>query len=486
MKKAFFILALYLAQVVILSAAEGPASSDFSSRVQAILSRQNVPVGDLGIEIVSLETGKRLSSTSSERLFSVASNNKIVTTAAALHFLGPSYTFRTEVLLDGKPDREGSLSGRLVVKGTGDPNISGRFFDGDPLAPMRLVAGKLKKSGLKRLVGPIVADDTFFDRVYLHPNWKESNLAYWYSAETSALSFNDNRIDITLVPQEDGEPPQVILSPPTSYVTIENSCRTTSNPKGPGPSFSRKPGSNIISIRGSCFKKAGSTTHSVTVHEPALYFATALREELVREGIEIVGEVRTIESGESLPHGPPAVILTSNLAETIYVSNKRSQNFYAEQILKLLGRLRRGEGSFQAGAKVVEEFLNYVGIPRGTYSYVDGSGLSPNNRFSPSQIASVLEFMHSHRYGQTFLDSLAIGGVDGTLRRRWKKSPLKGNVVAKTGSIEGAHALSGYLRNKNGERFAFSILYNRSTGKSLPIRQLEEEILTLLYETNSP
>ncbi len=478
---------LFLAFLLLASPqAAGRSPSEFRTYVETLLDESRVPADELGIEVISLEPGKTLFARSPRVPFTIASNNKIITTAAALYFLGPDHSFRTEIYLEAKPDRKGISRGNLILRGGGDPNISGRFTGGDPLLPMKAIADELKQRGLKRLLGSIVADDTFFDREHIHPRWDEDQIANWYSAGVSALSYNDNCIDITIRPTSPGEQVTVSLSPPTSYVTLLNECRTTSSRKRHRFSFRREAGSNTILLKGEYYARFGTTRHHITVDDPALYFATVLSEVLEDEGIEVEGEVRRILSEESLPKAPPVIVITSKLREAIRVANKRSQNFYAEQILKLLGAVRKRDGSFYAGAKVVEEFLSAVGIPPGEYSYVDGSGLSRDNRFTPSQITKVLAFMHSHHCGQDFLDSLSVAGFDGSLRRRWKKTKLAGNVLAKTGSMRYVHTLSGYVQNSKGERFAFSILYNnRSRKNALDIRRLEEKILLSLYETEA-
>jgi len=481
-------LAYLLLGLLLSFASEVAAGSpeQFRSYVERLLKQSRVPADELGIQVVSLETGKTIYARSAKTLFSVASNNKIITTAAALHFLGPDYTFRTEVYLEAKPDREGISRGNLIIRGGGDPNISGRFTGGNLLSPMKAIAAELKRRGLKTLLGSIVADDRFFDRQHIHPQWDEDQIANWYSAGVSALSYNDNCVEITIRPTSPGKRVEVSLSPATSYVKLVNECLTTSNPKSHRFAFRRKTGSNIILLKGRYYSRFGPTTHYITVDDPALYFATVLSEVLAAKGIEVAGEVRRILPEELLPQVPPVIVVTSKLRDAVRVANKRSQNFYAEQILKLLGAVEKGEGSFYAGAKAVEEFLALLGISPGEYRYVDGSGLSRDNRFSPEQITKVLAFMHWHRYGQDFLDSLSIAGVDGTLRRRWRRTKLVGNVVAKTVSMRYVHTLSGYLQNWKGERFAFSILYNNRLKKKAPdIRRLEEEILLSLYQTEA-
>jgi len=168
--------------------------------------------------------------------------------------------------------------------------------------------------------------------------------------------------------------------------------------------------------------------------------------------------------------------------------NKRSQNFYAESLLKLLGAEDCGEGSWRSGARVVSSFLEGLGIAPGSYSYVDGSGMSRNNRFSPRQLTTLLRHMYFHRYGQAYLQSLAYSGesdldppwMNSSLSERLDEDRLKRNVLAKTGGLNGVSTLSGYVKARSGRVYAFSILCNSASARWRANRAQDRIVQTLV------
>ena len=172
----------------------------------------------------------------------------------------------------------------------------------------------------------------------------------------------------------------------------------------------------------------------------------------------------------------------SDLLTTIEITNQRSQNFYAESILKALGAAACGRGSWEAGIEAVAEFLRTIGIERGSYLMVDGSGLSRNNRFSPHQVVQLLRAMYFHPYGREFLRSLPFSGEeDSSWKQRLAEPPYAGNVFAKTGTISGVSTLSGYAKARSGKLYAFSILCNdvRATWEA---RRLQDRIVRAIID----
>jgi len=430
-----------------------------------------------GLCVVALPKGQALFSQNSHQQYIVASNTKLVTTAAALALLGPGYKFRTTVRAHG-PIRRGVLQGGLVIRGSGDPSLSGRFFDGRPLTIPRQWAYAVRAAGISEVQGDIVADDRAFDREHTHPDWPAGQLAYWYCAETGALSFNDNCVDIAIRPApRAGEPVALSLSPPTSYVRLVNRCIT--KPGKPDVSLYRQAGSNVITVRGSYPVRAKPVAKSATIHQPALFLATVFKEQLAATGIRVTGRARLADDDERLsPRGKLVATTTSGLGAAIRITNRRSQNFYAEQILKTLGRENQSSGSFAGGVSAVEEFLASLGIPRGSYQMADGSGLSRNDRFTPAQMITVLQHMYRHRHGELFVVSLPAYGEDAAAGRRGPRPRV--TVRAKTGTLRGVRCLSGYVLGAGGRSVAFAILSNGGGGGRL--RRLRTEAVQALVE----
>jgi D-alanyl-D-alanine carboxypeptidase/D-alanyl-D-alanine-endopeptidase (penicillin-binding protein 4) len=404
-----------------------------------------------GIQVVSARTGKAVYSLREKEPFLLASNTKLLTTAAALARLGPDFKFRTSVGLVGND---------LHVFAGGDPNLSGRFHQDDPTAIFRQWAEKLKAAGAAKL-GNLVLHTGIFDDQHLNPGWKDYDPWWWWSAPFGALSLNDNCVDLTVEPQAEGEPCRIVVSPPTAYVRIVNETKTAAKPQKPF-GFTRKPGTNVLTLRGETGAKG---TYSVAVHDPTLFFATVLVETLARAGIDVEGKIE--ESAQPLEEvrGLKEVAAwESDLGATIATCNQPSQNFYAEMILRTLGWKAKGKGTLENGLTAVREFaVGEVGLE--SVSQEDGSGLTRENRASAGDLARLLLHMRAHKHGKTFVESLPASGAEkGTLRRRMTAADLKGRVRAKTGHIGGVSSLSGYADSADGDTYVFSILVNGPPG----------------------
>lgn len=449
--------------------------------IEGVLSTPLLEGAAVGVYVVSLPDEKVLFSRNSDNLFIVASNMKLLTTAAALLYVGPEYQFKTTVYRRGDVSESGVLNGDIIIKGGGDPNISGRFHEGRSTAILERWASALSDAGITEVGGDIVADDTYFDREYIHPNWPKNQLSRWYCAPVSGLSFNDNCIELRVLPGSNGKV-KVVKEPSTEYITVHNTSRLTKKNKGTRFIVSKKPGSNEIFVKGKVNRRQLPSTHFITVDNPPLFLASVFKEVLERQGIKVRGRVRLVSErdGDSPLPLQELTSTVSTMAQSVEVANTRSQNFYAEQILKTLGMEIKGEGSFAAGQEVLMEFLLELGYPPDRYRIDDGSGLSRDNRLSPRMIVDILSFMYGHKDGDLFYSSLSTSGTDGTLRHRLKKEPYNGRVRAKTGYIYKANALSGYVETLSGKTLAFSILINDFKVSNLKIKQIQDSICRIL------
>jgi len=421
-----------------------------------------------GVLIQSADTGEVIFSQNEEKSFVPASNMKLFTTAVALLKLGPEFRYQTRLYGLGEVDDEGTLQGSLLIEGSGDPTISGRFMDGRITATFEAWAESLISRGIRKVAGDIIGDDDIFDDQSLGPGWAWDYQTDWYAAQISGLSFNDNCVDISIVPGEEiGDLAQVELNPVTSYVTINNTLRTCLHSWEQEMKFWRHPGSNQVDLTGSIALEGKGYEGWITVDNPTLFAATVFKEVLMARGIQVAGQALDVDEvdPESVANHhqnwPPVATLTSPpMTEIIKVVNKRSQNYYAEQLLKTLGAVFTGKGSFAGGVEVVKETLAEVGISPGQFIMVDGSGLSRHNFCSPRQIVTLLSTMARHSSFTYFRDSLPIAGVDGTIGLRMRGTTAQEKTWAKTGYVDRVRALSGYVYSLDGELIIFSMIVN--------------------------
>lgn len=459
---AFVFLVIFSVFFTTFSEASRTNPRNLNSRLQQLLKNPSLKNVSYGISVVSVKKNSPLFNYRNNDLFTVASNMKLVITSAALDYLGPDFEYKTSVEADGAVTASGELKGNIIIKGSGDPNLSGRFYNGNILAIPESWANAVISSGIRVITGDIIADDRVFDRVSVNPNWPENQLSEWYCAPSCGLSFNDNCVDITLIPdKKPGKGVTLLIEPDTSYFTIFNTCVSTSNKKEHAYSVYRKPGTNQIFIKGKFWVNASPEKTWVTVHNPALYLATVFKEVLEKNGVTVHGNARVIDEGDSITSDPEMIAQsTSTMGQTVLVTNKNSQNFYAEQIIKTLGAQIKGSGTLESGIEVVHDFMGKLGFQPEEYHIEDGCGLSKGNRLSPKMITTLLAYMNKHPHGKVLWDSLPTSGIDGGLRRRMTAPRYKAKIRAKTGYIAKTSALSGYVDTSDGDVLAFSILMN--------------------------
>jgi serine-type D-Ala-D-Ala carboxypeptidase/endopeptidase (penicillin-binding protein 4) len=455
---------------------ESAAPTSLELALQAEVGRSQRAASELGVHVVELDTGETIYDFQADQPRIIASNAKLFTTAAALDALGPGYFFETRFVLRGKV-KNGVLEGDLGVVGGGDPHISGRDYGGDSYAAFRPWAQTLRERGIYRVSGDIYLAHGLFSPPNIHPDWPRDQLTRWYEAPVDALSFSDDCILVRVWPGASGGRPRVELVPNVPILRIENTARTTTSRKGQHVIIHRD--AEALIVRGSIWKDSGPVETWVTIPDPVRYFGAGLKAALAEGGVAVDGHLRPVEEL------PGAIwerigVHRTDLLSVITVTNKRSQNFYAESLAKHLGALRCGQGSWPEGVRAIGEFLRGIGVPPGSFKMSDGSGMSRENRFAPRHLTTLLRHMFFHPAGREFAQSLPFSGEDmGSWKRRMAAPPYRGNVLAKTGTLDGVSALSGYAKAVSGKSYAFSILLNRTNGDA---RLAQDRIVMTLID----
>lgn len=457
--------------------------NELANKLQTLLQHTDLKNASIGLSVVSAEGNELIFSHQPDKILRVASNMKLLTTSAALLFLGKDFMYKTWIYTTGNllPNRE--LSGDVIIIGSGDPNISGRFYDGNITAVPEIWADRIEGIGIKAVNGDIIADDTIFDREYVNPTWPANQLSNWYCAQISGLAFNDNCIDITISPGiKEGQLVKSTTNPKTDYVNIINKCITTKNRNKHSYSLYRKKGTNNIYLTGNFWIGANRQLEWVTIDNPPLYLANIFKEILERRNITVKGGVRFVnkQDMEDIKNAKELLCTVSSIEQTIEITNKRSQNFYAEQILKTLGTTTKKKGSFRSGLKIIKKLIRMLGHNPDEYEIADGSGLSRKNKLTANLLTDLLCFMYKHEYNDIFINSLPVSGLSGTLRKRLKEAPFKSRVKAKTGYIAGTSAISGYVETIDGYLLAFSILVNDFKVSNRNIKKIQDSICKVL------
>ena len=456
---------------------------ELRSKISEVLAKPELSSAMVGIKVVSLDNGRVLFEENAAKLLRPASNMKLYTVATALDRLSPDYHFVTSVYAAARPDASGVVHGDLTIYGRGDPSIAARFNNGDYFKGIDDLAARIAAAGVKRVEGDLVGDESYFVGPKYGAGWNWEDLTWYYGAEITPLTVNDNALDLFVKPGlAVGQLALITTGPPDPLLTIVNKVITSAKGSKREISIHRDLGENTITVTGSIPLEDKGYTESIGISQPAMLFVYLLRTSLAQKGVVITGKSRTTGeviqpamitgvaiSGASAPLQNEIVTLQSPPFSTIAAQTlKWSQNLYTELILRTLGKVTPppattpavGQTSDELGLEAVKSFLKTVGIRPEALVLDDGSGLSRNDMITAEASVQLLTFMSKHRYANVFRDALPIGGVDGTLRNRFKGTPAENNVRAKTGSLSSAASLGGYLTTAGGEKLAFSIMVN--------------------------
>ena len=491
MKAHFAVLLLALASLLRAQTNAPPAEETrLAKRIDALL--QNSPAverGFLGYKFVDVQTGLVLAERNSRRFFTPASNAKLYTTALALNRLGPDYRFQTDLRTTGPWSPGQSVLSNLQLVGGGDPNLSGRAMPyrvedhpADPLAVLRELAAKLSAAGVREIAGDVTGVSTRYPGDPFPDGWTLDDSIYGYGAPISALAVNDNTVSMRVIPTVTGQLADVELSPALPYFKIVNEV-TTDASRRCKIEITRPPGSDELILWGTIGRSSPAWEQDVAVDNPALFAAESLLDVLRDAGIAVHGDARFQYGVEHTLTG--AVIVSHRsapLTEIIQVVNKVSQNLHAEMLLREVGRVTHREGTLACGLAERKKFLSEIGITEdGTgFFFSDASGLARQDLTTPDSTVALLRSMWASPNRAAWVDSLPIGGLDGSLEHRYHGIRDAQRIHAKTGSLSHVNALSGYIETSRRRWIAFSIMVN-ATSAHTPVIQTFLDKLSAVF-----
>lgn len=487
-------LALSLATVFALAADAGPETiAALRERILAHVTQPRFARAYWGLHVVSLETGRVLFTANADKWFVPASTAKLFTAALALDVLGPDFRIRTSVYADARPDAAGTLAGDLRLFGRGAPDFHVAAAGGDwdrALAPLVEAA---VRAGVKHVQGGLLADASFFRGPAVGSGWEHDDLGWYYAAEVSALSVNNNALEVVARPAaRPGLPAEVFLYPSTPYLSVSNRLLTVAAGGPRRVVFHRDPQANVVHVRGTLPVDGQAASQAVSVRRPALWLGEEFKRALQRRGVTVRGRVRVVEAPPEASSPPSTnrwvelgACESAPLRELLPAMLKPSQNLHAQLWLLQAGAAGRAEPeetSEQAGLRALAAFLQRAGIAVGEARLEEGSGLSRHNAVTPRALVRLLEFMARHPHAAVFREALPVAGVDGTLRLRLRGTPAEGKVRAKTGSLDLVHALAGHVTSAAGEPLVFALLLNQYAGGALdrPARAELDDVVVWL------
>ncbi|MBC7909524.1 MAG: D-alanyl-D-alanine carboxypeptidase/D-alanyl-D-alanine-endopeptidase, partial [Pyrinomonadaceae bacterium] len=470
---------------------DAPADRELRSRIDGLIDSSSLNSARWGLFIMSVRDGRVLHARDAGYGFTPASNMKVYTTAIALDLLGASYRWRTSLYSATAPEPDGTINGDLILYGRGQPDMAIENKDGQHKSSLGVLADELYRRGVRRVRGNVIGDESYFRGEPLGNGWLWNDVQWYFGAEPSALTVGGNEVTLNIAPAaKPGEPARIKLEPETDYVRLVNETMSVERGQPATIGINRGLSDNVVRVWGDFPLGGRGFNARLSVHQPALWAARLLREELRVRGIAVEGEARvrnardTSERERFNPQSAVELASTNGqtLGEIASAVNKESLNLESELMLRTLGKekgatapdadarkmLTRGDD--EAGLAVIRKWLDNSGVPARNLSLHDGSGLSRLNLVTPEATGRLLAAMTKSPAAGIFRDSLPVAGRDGTLRSRLRAASER--IVAKTGTLTYTSSLSGYAVTGDGELLAFSIMCNNEAtpnSSSIPI-----------------
>lgn len=455
--------------------------------IEKLLSDSSMIYGSASICIIDGSNGDIISEYNSGKSLSQASVMKLITTAAALELLGPDYTFKTILGYTGKIIKgTRTLKGNLIIMGGGDPSLGSEKFPDHNNQFFEKWVEEVSKLGIKRITGRVITDDSYYDFEPVPPNWNWEDIGNYYGAGVYGLSLFDNTLKIHFRTGEKGTIPVITLIEPSESAMEYINYLKASGSSDQGYVYSA-PYGNKGWISGTIPVSKEDFVLSASIGDPPLLAATILTEKLDSAGIKVKLPPATVRAMPELKADSLTEITRSAsppLSDIIEVLNHISYNLYAEHLIKELGKVYKGEGSFSAGSDVLKEFLDSLGIGSAGMFIEDGSGLSPQDAINSKGLAALLFYMknHSDHFAEYF-NSLPEAGKNGTMKNVFKDPVFDSRLRAKSGTILRVKSYAGYFTTLSGKEMVFSIIVNNFTGPSSKIVAHIEEIIKESIET---
>lgn len=428
-------------------------AAQLSPTIENITNRPQFQRLRWGILVQSLATSQTLYSRDAQKFFIPASNVKLLTTAAVLQRLGSQFRFRTSVYND---------NGALRVVGRGDPSLTD--------VELQQLAQQISRRGGR--FNRLIVEDRYRGAV-VNPTWEWEDLQADYGAPVSSLIVNQNAVELKLLPRRVGQPPLVQWQDPGEAVwwRVANEASTVSAGESSTVNVRRELEGAVLKITGQISVDAEPQSVNLAVIDPAENFLRRFRRALSSQGIAILQAVVAANSNNNLP--ALATVLSPPLSQLLVETNQNSNNLYAEALVNAIAP----DSTADVNLEVVNQTLTTLGVDSTGYILADGSGLSRHNLASPEALVQTLRVMAN---SGVYRASLPLAGVSGTLQNRFQNTPAQGIVQAKTGTMSGVVALSGYLSAASYEPLIFSILVNQSNLSAAAIRQAIDEVVVTL------
>ncbi len=439
--------------------------------VDDLLEQSKIPRQDVSLWVAAVETGDVIVDWQSQVLRTPASVTKVLTTGVGLLTLGENYRWRTEFFTDGQL-QDGVLKGNLFIKGHGNPYL----VEED----MRSMVQELRARGINELQGNVVLDNSYFIQSVEHPDAFDGHGMEPYNALPNALSINFRTLKVVIEPSAEGV--NVNLDPELTYLRVDNLMRLNKYKRCKGKGFSPKffldRENKALTVDGSISRACGRQALTRVLGDAGDLFYAHFQRAWIQSGGTISGQWlygRADEQATTL-----LIAESQPLHEQIAAMNKLSNNLMTRQLFLTIGAEQtHPPATLEKSRNSMMSTLRALGIDTKGLYVDNGAGLSRQTRLSAAQLGEFLLAMQSTPQAPYFEQSLSVAGVDGTLKRRLRKTPLEGNAIGKTGTLDKVKALAGYLTSASGQKFAYVVLIEGRKARSG--RPLMDSLMLWIY-----
>lgn len=462
----------------------------FARAADAMMLESSLAPATVGISVIDVSNGQTVYAHNGKKAMITGSTLKAVTTATALRVLGPDFRFQTK-LAASVPVRNGVIAGDLIIVGSGDPTLgSDRIRQQDGMQTLFYSwAQALKAQGITEITGSVIGDDSRYSTQMTPGNWGWEDMGNYYGAGASGLNIAENtyRLDMSS-PSRTGSATTILRTDPEMPIFFIN--EVTAGPAGSGDNvyIYGSPYTQIRYVRGTM--PPGKSLFSIkgSIPDPALICARMLQESLESCGINVGSSSSTTRlralsgKGQSQPSQTLLTHSSASLSEIAQTTNYRSINLYAEALAKEIAVARGEEGTSAKGATVAKGYWVSQGVSSAGMHPRDGSGLSPNNLFTPDQFTAILRKMNTGPGSAAFRESLPVAGQSGALSSKMRGTAAEGRVRAKSGYISGVRGYVGYVDLPDGRRLAFAFIANHFEGSVGSVSRKWEALMVKLAE----
>lgn len=477
--RRFFSFFYFLAVISVLNTqtvqAQG-VKAKVQTAFDAFSKNPSLKNGMASLTVINSKTGEIVFDSNNQIGMPTASTLKVITSITALDLLSADFTFNTELFYTGQIDSLGTLHGNIIIEGKGDPTLgSDRYPDTKPEVILAKWSEAIKKLGIKKINGKIIADDIFFNGYDVPGTWMWTDIGNYYGAGFSALNWKENKLGINFTPSSPGKPATLQPVQKAPFYHLINEVKTGANGSGDNVYAYSAPYSTQVYLRGTYGANLKKTIE-ISVPDPALDLAYSLSDVLGRDSIFVADSLNRVTTGKRLTDMDSASILdekrnsillikSPRLGEIVHWFNQKSINLYGESLLKLIGVVSAMEYDTEKSATLVSKYWqNKLSIDPSAMNTFDGSGLSPQNRVTTLAMSKIMQYAKGRPWYDEFLKSL----------------PTINNTTMKSGTIGGVLGYTGYQKSSDGQEYTFTLLVNNYQGPAGQMRQRMFKLLDVL------